>query len=263
MAIDLFLGMFIGGAISLIFFIFVVGIIWFVRLMLDKDLKYLLKVINYTGGQPTIEEYKAKKVFNKMIGECYFVPALKKQKRQYFVYLGTKYEYPTKKNKFVVIFVDRDGDRVPIEFNPTVVESRELILNYLQLTSEEIGSLSPKDREYVDKIHDRSKAFVKIIRKVKIDVLNPVPKNIRKFIIDNDRQIAQENPGDLGFWEKYGKDIMTISFIAVVGGVLIFLTIFAYQHADKVLASAQSAPAWAQSLINATQQNISIGPRLG
>lgn len=262
MAVDLFLGMILGGAVAFVVMLFIIGVIWFVKLLLDKDLKYLIKVINYTGGQPTVEEYKAKKVMNKHMGEVYFIPALKKQKRQYLVYLGSKYEYPTKKGKYVVIFVDRDGDRVPIEFNPTVTEQREMILNYKFLTKEELENLPDKDKEYLSKAKDKNQTFFKVTREIKVDVLRPVPKNIRKFIIDNDRQIAEENPADLTWWDKNKQEVVMLAMIAIIGAVLIFVTIFAYQHADKVLASAQAAPAWAQSFVNASQANVAI-PKLG
>lgn len=262
MAVDLIIGMLLGGGLTFGFTVLIGGVIWFIMFLSNMKLKYIIPITNYTGGQPTVEMHKAQKITDPIKGECYFIPKLKRSKQPYLPFLGSKFEYPLKGGKFFVNFVRYDNETTAMQFEPMSQEVRDVIISYTDMTEEERQAMRPEELEYLSKQKDQSKAFFRVKRTVKIDCIRPVKKNLRKWVIDNDRQIAHELPQLQGFWDKYGKDIMTFSFIAIVGGVCLFLIIFSYQHADKVLATAQSAPQWAQSFINQTQANISI-PRLG
>jgi hypothetical protein len=276
MGADLFLGMVFGAGGMFVFLAFVGAVIWFVWFMINNQLKYVIPITNYTGGQPTVELHLAKKIVDPIKGACYFIPNLKSQKRPYLPFLGSKFEYPLKGGKFFVNFVLYDNEPTAMYFDPLGIELRDVIISYKDMTEEEKSKMTEEEKEYFvtestptfkDKIMFRKaktedQIFFKVRREVKINCIRPTKTNLRKWVIDNDRQIAHELPQDAGFWEKYGQDIMTFSFIAIVGGVCIFLIIFSYQHADKVLAQASLAPQWAQNFINATQQNISI-PKLG
>lgn len=271
MAIDLFMGMLLGGAGMFIFTAFIGAVVWLVWYMHNANMKYIIPITNYTGGQPTVELHKAKKIVDPIKGACYFIPKLKKQKRPYLPFLGSKFEYPLKGGKFFVNFVMYNNEPTAMYFDPLSVELRDVIVSYAEMSDEEKKKMSDEELAYLDKELKKGliskgktydKIFFRVKREVKVDCIRPTKTNLRKWVIDNDRQIAHELPQESGFWEKYGQDIMTFSFIAIVGGVCIFLIIFSYQHADKVLAQAQMAPAWAQNFINATQQNISI-PKLG
>lgn len=262
MAVDLIMGMFLGGALTFVGTILIGGVVWFVIFMSGMKLKYIIPITDYTGGQPTVSLYKAQKITDPIKGECYFIPKLKKSKQPYLPFLGSKYEYPLKGGKFFVNFVRYDNETTAMQFEPKGSEQRDIIISYDKMTDDEKKAMTQVEIEYLAKQKEHSKAFFRVNRTVQIDCIRPVKKNLRKWVIDNDRQIAHELPQLEGFWEKYGKDVMTFSFIAIIGGVCLFLIIFSYQHADKVLAQATQAPAWAQSFINVTQANISI-PRLG
>jgi len=271
MGADLFLGMVFGAGGMFVFTAFVGAVIWFVWFMINNQLRYIIPITNYTGGQPTVELHKAKKIVDPIKGACYFIPKLKAQKRPYLPFLGSKFEYPLKGGKFFVNFVLYDNEPTAMYFDPTGIEVRDVIVSYKDMTQKEKDNMSIEEKEYLSKeltktllrkAKTEDQIFFRVKREVKINCIRPTKTNLRKWVIDNDRQIAHELPQDSGFWEKYGQDIMTFSFIAIVGGVCIFLIIFSYQHADKVLAQASNAPVWAQSFINATQQNISI-PNLG
>lgn len=236
---DLILGAFLGLFGGLIVLMFLAGLIWVVWWIVNKDYKYRVRVRNMTGGKAVVEWHKAKKIKHPLLGEAYYIPSLKSQNRPHVPFLGSQYELPMR-NKWYVPVTFYDGEYVPEEFDPfTQTIEREVI--------KEIKPL----------------VFEKILEKVRVFILRPVPKSIRKWVLDADKVANEENPIKLSWFERNKEFIAIVILLIIVGIVCFIMILFSFQYGVEVINNAPQTPAWAIDLLNASiNQSMGAPPNI-
>jgi hypothetical protein len=248
----------IGGLLGIIAAMFmgltlgaIIGAIYFFT---NKDYKYKIRVRNMSGGKAVIEILKGKRMKHPLLGECYYVPALKSQKRHILPYHGSAYEMPISGKKWFVPFTYYDGEYTPELYDPfSGEEELDKIVRKQDLTPDELAKLSDKERD---------DAFFKVRRKVRVFILRPVNKAIRKWVLDADRAIEQENMLKLNWFER-NKDFIMLTVMCLIAGVVCFMMIlFSAQYGMHVIDHPAATPQWAIDMLNASL-NATGMPRLG
>lgn len=225
-------GTMIIGTIMLVFIMLFV--------MLHK-LKFnrLIRVKNITAGQPKVEWYKGRLIKHKTLGDCYEIPKLRKEQRQFIPFFGSTYEYPTQKAKLMY---------VPVTFYQNVY--------------------SPEKYEYKEEIeietiqkNNKTGKYEKIIKKTVQSMINPLKSSMRQFNLAADKVIEEEFNLPIGWFERNKAIILSFAIVFIAAVVAVIMIVFAYQAgADGVYAQT---PEWARSILDAVTANQAPPPSGG
>lgn len=258
MSSDLIIGGLLG-MIAAVFFGMVIAGLWaLIYFVSNRDYKYTVRIRNMTGGKAIMELHKAKKLNHPKLGECYYVPSLKSQKRHLLPYHGSSYELPISGKKWFVPFTYFDGEYTPEEFEPHSLKvQREVIVKVSDLTDVEKAIVEKRNpKELLDD-------FVKIMREKSVFILRPVNKAIRKWVLDADRVINEENELRLSWFER-NKDFIMLTVMVIIAGVVCFLMIlFSAQYATNLVNHPAATPQWAIDLLNASLNSSHVPPPIG
>jgi hypothetical protein len=238
---DLVIGVVLGG-VGAIFIGFIVTVfIYIIWVIVNNDYKYIVRIRNMTGGKAVIEMHKAKKINHPKLGESYYIPKLKTQKRHLLPYHGSSFELPITGKKWYVPFTYFNGEYTPEDFDPY---STEIEKTFIKETSKGV--------------------FEKVTEKVKFFILKPVNKAIRKWVLDADRVCNEENVMRLSWFERNKDFIIMMAVIIVVGVICFMAIIFAFQYASNVVTLQAQTPDWVQQLLtNSSLSANDAPPNLG
>lgn len=232
----------IGIVIGVIGFIFFAGLLiiisWAIWYTVNKDYKYRVRIRNMSGGKAVMEWVKAKKIKHEKLGEAYYMPSLTKENRSLAPVLGSEYEFPLGK-KWYVALTYYSGEYAPEKFEPT---------------SETIK------RDVIEEDPDKVGFFRKVTKDIQIYILRPVPKSIRKWVLDADKVANSENMIKLSWFER-NKEIILIIVLAIITGALcIMALLFTFQYTTAVATNVQPTPQWAIDLLNYSITNSTGAP---
>lgn len=227
---------FMGGFVTFFLGFIIGGFVFLFYIINQQTFNRLVRITNWTAGTPYVEWYRGKKMRHKELGEVYYIPKLKREKRQYIPYFGTDKEYPTNKSRQMYVPVTFwNGTYVPEKYDPYTEQEMEVI--------EPVIEKDAKGNEIT--------IFKKIKKKMTVFISKTIPQSNRMFYLKSDVEIEKEFAKDAGFWEKYGATIASVSMSLITGIVCVVMVVFAFETVSEILS--QSTPAWLQTLIDTLQ----------
>lgn len=240
MIADLLIGGFMGFFACLLLLIVCAGIFAAIYFTVNKDYKYYIRIRNMSGGKAVMQWVKAKKIKHPKLGLAYYMPKLKSQNMALAPCFGSEYEYPLGKRWHVALTYYSE-EWAPERYDPMSSKVEHEI----------IKQTSPG-------------VFQKIKEEIPVYILRPVPKSIRKWILDADRISNEENPIKLSWFER-NKEFIAIVVIAILTTVICFMAIlFSFQYGIEVINNPPQTPQWAIDLLNASlNQSMSVPPQFG
>jgi len=240
MIADLIIGGFLGFFACIILLATMAGIGFGVYYVMNKDYKYRIRIRNMSGGKAVMQYVKAKKIKHEKLGLAYYMPKLRGQNMSLAPCFGSEYEYPQGKGWHVALTYYSE------EWCPEVFDPMS----------------SPVEREIIKETSPG--VFEKVKEVTKVYILRPVPKSIRKWILDADRISNEENPLKLSWFER-NKEIIAIVVIAILTCVICFMAIlFSFQYGIEVINNPPITPQWAIDLLNASVSNsANVPPPMG
>jgi hypothetical protein len=228
---------FFMGAFITFFGLFIVGgFATLIYLINQSAFNRLIRITNWTAGKPYVEWYWAKKQKHPELGDVYFVPKLKRDKRQYIPYFGSDKKYPTNRNKKMYVPVTYyNGIYVPESYDPSSEQEIEVIESHTEIDA--------KGKEIT--------TFKKTKKKLSIFISKTIPQSNRMFYLKSDVEIEREFAKNDGWWSKYGTTVISIAMLLITAVVCAVMIIFSYETTGKILSNA--TPSWVQTLIDAIQ----------
>lgn len=229
MDVNLILGIVLGGIAAFFFFLLMTVVIWLFWIMHQAKYNRLIRIKNITAGKPVAEFYKGRFIKHPKLGDCYEVPKLRREGRQFIQFFGSTYEYPTNKSR--VKFV-------PVTFYNNVYAPEK----YEWSQEIEIEAIEKNGRKYE-----------KVIKKVYQPIVTPLKSSMRQFNLAADKAIEEEYNVPVGWFERNKAVILSLGMIFLTVVLCIMLIVFTYQSAADGLFSR--APEWVQPILDALSQN--------
>lgn len=215
----------IAGTMVLSFIIAVVLLLLF--LISKAKWNRILRITNITAGQASVEILKARIIKHPKLGDCYEVPDLRREGRQFIQYFGSKYEYPTNKNK--------------IKFVP---------LTYYQNATAPEKYTFTEDIE-VEVIVKNGKKYERVLKKVNQPIVTPLKSSMRQFNLAADKAIDEEYNVPVGWFERNKTLIMALGMLFITVMLCIMMIVFTYQASVDGAFSVSNVPDWAKAILDA------------
>jgi hypothetical protein len=252
-----FTGILIGVFATTFFFIILIGAVWLVNLLHNQKYNKFIRINNKTAGKDVVEWYKGAFMKHKTLGDVYFVPALKKEDRQYIPFTGSAGEFPTNKprQKYVPLTY-HNGTYAPESYEHTEQKEIDVIVKrYGELTPEEYLALSVEERQKNKKLYKVQ--FIKELQTVTSYIIKPTKYSMRNFNLDMDTSIKDDFFLNPSFFERYGGLLVAGGFVMMGALVAIVMIVFAYQWGVDI---SQNTPAWVSGLVEGLSNNGNIAP---
>lgn len=247
-----FLGFLIGGFVASAFFIIAIVAVWLFNMMHNAKYNRIIKITNKTGGKDVVEWWKGCLMKHKVLGDVYYVPALKKEDRHYIPFTGKSDEYPTNKprQQFVPLTF-LDGTYAPEKHQHTEeVEIDVIEKRYGDLSEEEYLKIPLSEREKNKTLYKVS--FHRIKKKVTSYIIKPTKYSMRQFNLMMDTSIKDDFFLNPGFWDKYGGLVVAFGLVLMASVVSIVMIVFAYQWGVDI---SQNIPEWMQTFLQSFAAN--------
>lgn len=223
------------GIAGTLFFVICLAIMCFLFMHLNRQkFNKMIRIKNWTAGKPKVENFYAQLKKHKKLGDVYYVPALKKEDRQYIQYFGSEFEYPTNKSNISYVPVTYYGKQyTPEEYSPMEEQEREVI-RLVDVKDEKTGKIT--------------KQFKKIKETVQMFIIKPTKSSMRQFNLNNDTLIKEEYQLGPTWWDKYGMMVLGMGMLLICMTVSILMIVFAYQYGIDVVGTK---PEWIADLVGA------------
>ena len=187
----------------------------------------IIRVQNITAGQAQVDLCKARLVKHPTLGDCYEVPKLRREGRQFIPFFGSKYEYPTTKAK--------------IKFVP--------VTYYQNVTApEKYGFTEDIEIEVIEK---NGKKYEKVLKKVSQAIVTPLKSSMRQFNLAADKAIDQEYNIPVGWFERNKTLILALGMLFITVMLCIMMIVFTYQASADGAFSVTNVPEWAKAILDA------------
>lgn len=224
---SLLTGLIIGFIVSMVVFFFFAVVVFLLVLISKAKWTRIIRVTNITAGLPQVELHKARLIKHPKLGDCYEVPKLRKEGRQFIQFYGSKYEYPTTKSR--VKFV-------PVTFYQNVY--------------------APEKYEYTERVEMETiekigKKYEKVKKEVIRAIVTPLKSSMRQFNLAADKAIDEEYNIPVGWFERNKALILSLGMIMITATLCILMIIFTYQASVEGAFSVNEVPDWARTLLDA------------
>lgn len=246
----------VGIFATTLFFILAIVIVWLMMMIHNQQFNRQIRITNKTAGKDLAELYRAKLINHKTLGEVYYIPALKKEKRHYVPYYGKQYEYPTNKNKLSYVPLSYyNGTYAPEGYAHTEEEKQEVIRLFINGVNEKEFHLLPENDKRRDKPHKLE--YRKVEETIEKNIIKPTKYSMRHFNLEMDTAIKDDFFLMPGFWDRYGGYILSFGLAMSGAIVAIIMIVFAYQWGVDV---SQNAPEWMRGFMEQVANNGLAAP---
>jgi uncharacterized membrane protein len=220
-------GMFVLGGFMLV----IIGL--FIMLHNGKYNR-LIRIKNITAGQPKVEWFKGRFIKHPILGDCYEVPKLRREQRQFIPFFGSNREYPTTKSRMMY---------VPVTFYKNVYAPEDYTW---------------KEEVQLETIEKIGKKYEKVIKMVISPIITPLKSSMRQFNLAADKVIDDEFSIPIGWFERNKVAIMSFAMMFITAVVCIIMIIFAYQAVSE--GNFSSIPEWGKQILDAVKSGQAPPP---
>lgn len=234
MDIQLITGIIFGAAGMFVMSGFILVIIALFVMLHNGKFNRLIRIKNITAGQPKVEWFKGRFIKHPILGDCYEVPKLRKEGRQFVPFFGSDREYPTTKSRLMY---------VPVTFYKNVY------------APEKYGWMEEIEIETIEKI---GKKYEKVIKKVVSPIITPLKSSMRQFNLAADKVIDDEFSVPIGWFERNKVAMMSFAMLLITAALCMMMIVFAYQAVSE--GNFSSMPDWAKQLLDAVTSNQAPPP---
>lgn len=233
---NLITGLVIGIIVTMVIVFFIIVIVFLLWLVSNAKYNRVVRVKNITAGQPQVEIQKARLIKHPKLGDCYEVPKLRKEGRQFVPFFGSAFEYPTTKSRIKF---------VPVTFYQNVYAPEKY---------------EYKENVEIETIEKVGKKYEKVIKNVIKPIVTPLKSSMRQFNLASDKAIDEEYNIPVGWFERNKTLIMALGMLFITATLCIMMIVFTYQASADGAFSVNEVPEWAKVILDAITGNQAPPP---